>query len=179
MLKTCDGHNRHRAVLRRGFFRRQKIDAILTQRIHCPAAAGTSTPSGRRGLLRGQFRRQPGNHHDLALYIESLVRVQLGLVDDVAVPRENQIAADFERRERWRAAAAGTHGPILDIFKIGSLRTSWPWSATAAASDRRGYRSLTLLSYHLFAHQLERHEVQLQRTICIRGAATRLQPPFR
>src|SRR5439155_14924367 len=127
-----------------------------------PASADTSG-----GLLRGKLGGQSGDDDDLAFHIEAFVRIDIRLVDDVAVAGEDQVAGDVERFERRGAPAAGVDRPVLGVFEVGGSRrrsrsssTTCPASASSAATasaaeggGRRRNRRLALAGHDLFADQ--------------------------
>ena len=185
LLKARDGHHRKGAILCRGFLGRQIVGAILAERVSRRGALPASA-RGRR-LLRGNLGRQAGDDDNLAVNVQALVGVRLGLLGGVAVSHKDQTRGKVERLQRRRATAGG-HGPILGVLQIRGARPcrSSRGSATrpAAASTaprrrRRRNRSLALFRRDLPGDQFHGREVRLQRTPGIRRAPSGLEPPFR
>ncbi len=214
LLEVRDGHYGERAVLGGVLFGGQKIGTGFTQRIRRRAGtsggrgSGIGCGGGRRGigattsaatpaartracLLRGEFGGQSGDDDDLALHVETFVGIDFGLVNDVTVAGEDQIAGDIERFERRGSAAAGVDAPILGVFEIrgarcrGGRSASRPATTTSAAtpsapegSGRRCNRRLAIARHYLLADELKRHEEGLQGTSGLLGTASRFESPL-
>jgi hypothetical protein len=163
------------------------------------------TASAAAGCLRGShFRRDARHYDDLSLHVDALIGIGTGLIDDVSVAGEDQIAGHVQGLHGGAAAsatAARAEGPIFGIFKsrgLGSgisastapaattaccrsvaLGATTAESASAASRSGRHECRLAILWYNLAGHHLDGHHIRLQRAIRAAGAAARLQAPFR